>query len=88
MESGLRIWHYYVILASKYDTSRSTEADFWAFEIMLELFWKQFENVIQCHFPSCELLHKNGSVRVSFPTAEMINSLAENFEMTSTHRLS
>jgi hypothetical protein len=42
------------------------------------------ENVNLCHFSSCDLLHKNGSVNVPFPNVhvvEMIDSLTENFKM-------
>jgi len=50
----------------------------------LKLFWQQLENVNICHFSSCDLLHKDGSVSVPFPSVravEMIDSLAENFKM-------
>jgi hypothetical protein len=33
-----------------------------AFEVKLELFQKQLENVNLWHFASCDLLHKGGSV--------------------------
>jgi len=39
---------------------------------------------VTCHFPSCDLLHEDGSVSVPFPcvrAVEMIDSLAENFKM-------
>jgi hypothetical protein len=35
-----------------------------AFEMKLRLFWKQVENVNLCHFPSCDLLHKDGPFHV------------------------
>lgn len=53
-------------------------------EMKLELFQKQFENVSSCHLSSCELLHKDGTVNVPFPSVcvvVVIGSLAENFEM-------
>jgi hypothetical protein len=56
-----------------------------AFEIKLELFWKKLENINLCHFSSCDLLHKDGSVSVPFPSnhaVEMIDTLAENLKMT------
>jgi hypothetical protein len=49
----------------------------------LKRFRKQLENVNLCHFSSCDLLHKYGSVSVPFPdirAVEMIDSLAENFK--------
>jgi hypothetical protein len=56
-----------------------------AFEIKLELFCKQLENVYLCNFSSCDLLHKDGSsASVLIPyirVVEMIDSLAENFKM-------
>jgi len=42
------------------------------------------ENLNLCHFSSCNLLHKDGSVSVPFPSVralEMVDSLAENFKM-------
>jgi hypothetical protein len=53
----------------------------------LRLFRKQLENVNLCHFSSCDLLHKDGSVSVPFSSVravEMIDSLAENFQMRFT----
>jgi hypothetical protein len=55
-----------------------------AFEMELKLFRKQLNNVNLCHFSSCDLLHKDGSVCVSFPSVraiKMIDSFAENFKM-------
>jgi hypothetical protein len=54
-----------------------------AFEIKLTLFWKHLGNGNMCHFSSCDLLHKDGSVSVPFPSAqavEMIDSLAEKLK--------
>jgi hypothetical protein len=42
------------------------------------------ENVNLCHFSSCDLLHKDGSLSVPFPSVhavEIIHSLAKNFQM-------
>jgi hypothetical protein len=55
-----------------------------AFEMKLKIFPKQLENVILCHFSSCDLLHMDESVSVPFPSVhavEMTDSLAENFKM-------
>jgi hypothetical protein len=55
-----------------------------AFEIKLELFRIQLENVSLCHFSSCDFLHKVESVNVLFPgsrAVEMIDSMAGNFKM-------
>jgi hypothetical protein len=55
-----------------------------AFEIKLKLFWKGLESFNLCYFPSCDFLHKDGSVSVHFPgvhAVEMIDSLVENFKM-------
>jgi hypothetical protein len=54
-----------------------------AFEMKLKLFWKQLENVNLCHFSSCDLLHKDGSVSVPFlnVVVDVINFMAENFKM-------
>jgi hypothetical protein len=55
-----------------------------AFEMKLKLFRKQLKNVNMCHFDFCDLLHKDGSASVPFPSVravEMIDSLAESFEM-------
>jgi hypothetical protein len=57
------------------------------FEKKLKLFWKQFEYVNLCHFSSCDLLHKDGSVSTLFlsvSSLEMIDSLDENFKMKFT----
>jgi hypothetical protein len=56
-------------------------------EMKLKLFRKQMKNVNLCHFPSCDLLHKDGSVNVPFPSVcavEMTDYLAENFKVNST----
>jgi hypothetical protein len=39
-----------------------------AFEMKLKLFRKQLANVNMCHFTSCCLLHKDGSVNIPFPS--------------------
>jgi hypothetical protein len=54
------------------------------FEVKLKLFQNQLENANLCHFSSCNLLHKDGSVSVLFPSVpavEIIDFLAENFKM-------
>jgi hypothetical protein len=54
------------------------------FAMKPKLFRKQLENVNLCHFSSCVLLYKNGSVSVPFPSVravEMIDSLTDNFKM-------
>jgi hypothetical protein len=35
-----------------------------AFLMKLGVFWKQLENINLCHFSSCDLHHKDGSVNV------------------------
>jgi hypothetical protein len=49
-----------------------------------ELFLELLENVNFCHFPYCDLLHKDGSVSASFLNAraiKVIDSLHEIFQM-------
>jgi hypothetical protein len=50
----------------------------------LKLFWKLYENVNLCHFSSCGLLGKDGSVSVpiqSVHTVKVTDSWANNFKM-------
>jgi hypothetical protein len=54
-----------------------------AFEMKPKLFRKLFENVKMCHFPSYDLLHKDGSVSVPSPSVrvvEVADPLAEYFK--------
>jgi len=74
----------------KYQTSRSTEIHFW-YVWSCQSFWNEAEIILEtvakvnlCCFPSCDLLHKAGSVSVLFPNVrgvEKVYSLAENFEI-------
>jgi hypothetical protein len=53
------------------------------FEMKPKLLRKLLENVTMCHFSSCDLLHKDGSVSVPFPSVrvvEVIDPLAEYFQ--------
>jgi hypothetical protein len=48
-----------------------------------EMKLKQLENATLCHFPSCDLLYKDGSVSVPFPSilaVEIIDYLVKNFK--------
>jgi hypothetical protein len=48
------------------------------FEMKLKLFWKQLQNVNLCHFNSCYLFQKDGSVGFRLPSVravEMIGSI-------------
>jgi hypothetical protein len=57
------------------------------FEMKLKLFRKEFENGNMCYLSSCELLHKDGSVCIPFPSVrvqEMVVVLPENFKMRFT----
>jgi len=50
----------------------------------LKLFRKESESADLCHLSSWDVLHKDGSVSVAFPSVcavEMIDSFAENFKM-------
>jgi hypothetical protein len=56
------------------------------FELKLKLYRKQLGNINLCHFSSCNLHHRNGSVSVPFLTVhalEMMESLAEQLQCDS-----
>jgi hypothetical protein len=58
-----------------------------AFEMKLDIFWKQIENVNVCRFSSCDLHRVHGLVSVRFPrvcAVEMIGSPAENVKMSTS----
>jgi len=52
------------------------------FQMKLIFFRKQFEDVKLCHFPSCDLLRKDGSLSAPFLSVrivEMIDSFGWGF---------
>jgi hypothetical protein len=64
------ISHHLNDLNTKYQGQQEFISDMFGavrtFEMKLKIFQKQLKNVNLCHFISCDLLHKTGSVSVPF----------------------